>query len=363
MNKPASPWWQVFTEAIDKLPPAEQAHRLAGLALQMRARHENDDAARQALRAWQLARETGAGVPEIVRRALAAVTPHYHAQISTDPARLAAWQAALTDRLRPGMLALEVGTGSGVLAMLAARAGAEVVSCESDPVLAALAQESVRHNGLADRVRIVGKPVQALAIPRDLPRPADLLLLDLFSDDLFAFKPFEAVRQAARLLRAGATVVPMRASLEGALAEFGRWHRLVPDKAAGLDLTPLADIAPMRAKIDATDPDLTLRSPAQPLVVARLPDDMPAITGSAERTLISDGGPVNGIAVWLRLEVAPGHVLEARPGQAPRGFYAKPMFFALREPLATVPGQPCLVRAAWEDRQVAVSLAAPERGR
>ena len=363
MNKPAPPWWQVFTEAIDKLPPAEQAHRLAGLALQMRARHETAAAAQQALRAWHVARNTGSEVPEIVRRALAAVTPRYHAQISTDPVRLAAWQAALADCLRPGMLALEIGSGSGILAMLAARAGAEVVSCESNPVLAAVAQEIVRSNGLAGRIRIVGKPVETLAIPGDLPRPADLLLLDLFSDDLFAFKPFEAVRQARQLMRPDAIVVPMRASLEGALAEFGRWRRLVPDKAAGLDLTPLADIAPMRAAIDAADPDLVLRSPAQSLVAATLPDDMPPQSGSAARTLISDGGPVNGIVTWLRLELAPGHVLEARPGQAPRGFYARPTFFALRESLATVPGQPCPVRAAWDDRQLAVSLGAPERGR
>jgi protein arginine N-methyltransferase 7 len=277
-------------------------------------------------------------------------------QISTDATRIAAWAAALADLVQPGMLALEVGAGSGILAMLAARAGADVVSCENDDVLAAIAEEIVRHNGLAEQIRIVSKSVADLRVPDDLSRPADLLLLDLFGDSLFNFKPFDAIRIARRLLRPGAVIVPMRVSLIAALADFRRWGRVVPGQVAGFDLGPLVNLASLRHSLDATDPDLLLRSTAEPIVSAVPPDDMPAPSGQSDRILVSNGGPVNGVAIWLRLELAPGHVLEARPGLAPAGFYARPSFFAFKDQLETTPGQRHSIGVVWKDDERSVGL-------
>lgn len=77
---------------------------------------------------------------------------------------------------------------------------------------------------------------------------------------------------------------------------------------------------------------------------------------AASRILISSGGRINGVAVWLRVELAPGQILEARPGLAPRGFYARPRFFAFRETLETRPGERCSIRFKWDDKWLDVSL-------
>lgn len=345
----------MLVDAIDRLPLTQQASNLSGLAVAMNARGDRSAAKIQALRAWRLAREIGDSKDiDKARVALSAISPGYHIQISTDAMRIAAWQAALTDLLRPGMLVLEVGAGSGILAMLAAQGGADVVSCEEDIVLASIAQEVVRHNGLAGRIRIIGKPVADLRVPEDLPRPADLLLLDVFGDTLFNFNPFKTVREASRLLRPGAITVPMHVSLLAALSDFRRWRRVVPGRVAGFDLGPLLDLASMQLNLDAADPDLLLRSTAEPMVSAALPDDLPAPNGVSERMLVSDGGPVNGVALWLRIELARGHVLEARPGVTPVGFYAKPQFFAFREPFDTMPGQACSIRLEWMGKQLSI---------
>ncbi|SIS66863.1 50S ribosomal protein L11 methyltransferase [Alicyclobacillus vulcanalis] len=61
----------------------------------------------------------------------------------------------LVDIVRPGMHVLDVGTGTGVLAMTAAVAGAErVVAVDIDPVAVSAAKENVRMNGLAQRVEV-----------------------------------------------------------------------------------------------------------------------------------------------------------------------------------------------------------------
>jgi type II protein arginine methyltransferase len=355
-GKSTSTWWQVFVDAIDALPRNEQATALANLAVMLARRRERNAAAMVALRAWRQAREDGEDTTnETVRQALSAVTPGYHTKIATDAARIAAWQAALADVVRPGMLALEIGAGSGILAMLAARAGAQVVSCEKSPVLAAVAEATIRLNGLSGRVRIVGKSVENLHVPADLPRPADMLMLDLFADRLFDFRPFEVIRSASRLLRPGAVTVPNRVSLDGALANFRRWFRMVPGRVANFDLSVLADFSSMLVNLEPGDPDLSLCSPAETMISAALPTDLPAASGTSEITFVSSGGPVNGIALWLRLELAPGHVLEAKPSVAPRGFYARPVFCAFRQTLNTLPGQQCPVRLRWTGRSLSVS--------
>jgi protein arginine N-methyltransferase 7 len=356
-DKSATAWWQVFVDAIDALPLNEQATALANLAVMLARRRERNAAAMVALRAWRQARENGEDHTDAtIRKALSAVTPGYHTQIATDAARIAAWQAALADVVRPGMLALEIGAGSGILAMLAARAGAEVVSCEKNPVLAAIAEETIRLNGMSGQVRIVGKSVENLHVPADLPRLADVLMLDLFANRLFDFHPFEVIRSAGRLLRPGAVIVPKRVSLEGALANFRRWFRMVPGRVSNFDLSVLADFSSMLANLDPGDPDLSLCSGTETMVSATLPADLPAESGASERTFVSSGGPVNGIALWLRLELAPGHVLEAKPSVAPRGFYASPVFCAFHETLDTLAGQHYSVRLRWKGGSFSVCL-------
>ena len=349
MAQSATPWWQVFVDTIERMPRGQQAERFAALSIELSSRNESAAAAAQALRAWQAARESGAPSAAVVE-ALAAVTPRFHAQISTDPLRIATWNAALAAVVKPGMLALEVGTGSGVIAMLAARSGAMVVSCEIDRVIATVAEAIVQHNGLTERIRIIGKPVEDLHVPQDLSRPADLLMLDVFGDNLFDFKPFQIVRTARTMLRRDAICMPARVSLEAALVDFQYWPRIVPGSVAGLDISLLGDVTSRRMPF--AHGDATLRSAQHTMVDATLPETLPPEEGTAQQTLVSNGGIVNGVAIWLRLELAPGHVLEAHPQTAPANFYAKPRFNAFRQALDTRPGQTITISLKWKGKRL-----------
>jgi ribosomal protein L11 methyltransferase len=63
---------------------------------------------------------------------------------------------ALEERIEPGMCVLDLGTGSGILALAAAKLGAAVVlAVDTDPVAVTAAQENVQRNGVAERVTVI----------------------------------------------------------------------------------------------------------------------------------------------------------------------------------------------------------------
>lgn len=78
----------------------------------------------------------------------------YHRMMLEDLTKMDAYARAVREVVRPGDIVLDVGAGTGVLSMLAARAGAaRVHAVESMPV-AELATELVAANGLADLVQV-----------------------------------------------------------------------------------------------------------------------------------------------------------------------------------------------------------------
>jgi ribosomal protein L11 methyltransferase len=87
---------------------------------------------------------------------------------------------ALTRHVRGGETVLDVGAGSGILAIAAVRLGARrAVGVDTDPVACRVARENVRRNGVARRVRIVDGDLAA-----SRTRPAAVLVANLTAKDL-----------------------------------------------------------------------------------------------------------------------------------------------------------------------------------
>lgn len=96
-------------------------------------------------------RRKGVEVPALGAR----VHPHYgvYAPVRGEYVELVA--AALGERPVTGRRALDVGTGTGVLAFVLARAGARVVATDVEPRAVACARENAERLGLAGAVEVV----------------------------------------------------------------------------------------------------------------------------------------------------------------------------------------------------------------
>jgi ribosomal protein L11 methyltransferase len=114
----------------------------------------------------------------------------------------------LEQRLPPRAAVLDVGTGSGILAIAAAKLGASRVrAIDTDPLAVAVARENVTHNGVAS---IVG--VQEGDLLAGVQETADVVVANLTADIHLIFLPTVPPRLAPGGIVAASGITESRAA-------------------------------------------------------------------------------------------------------------------------------------------------------
>lgn len=293
-------------------------------------------------------------VLDTVRFGLAAGVSPWHARMLNDEPRNLCYTQALERAVRPGMQVLEIGSGAGLMAMIAARAGARVYTCEANSIVAAAAARIAALNGLAERITVIAKPSKDLRIGEDLPGPSDLLMSELFDDTLFGEDVVAILQDAKRLLKPGAAVLPRFAELRCALVEQPLGPLQQPlGSIQGFDLSPFNLLASAR-KLRVNGKTAILRS--EP--VAALEMDFEASPfGPARQTvgLPSLGGRVDAFAQWLRIDFGGGIMLENNPFEASGSHWAAPLY-PFPRPIETAAGEVIGMKAQAMGKRLTLSL-------
>lgn len=328
------------------------------------AKGKFDDAVRLGIEAVEAAPED-IQVRDMVAAALGRSVQSWHVPMLQDEPRNRCYRQALERAIRPGMRVLEIGTGAGFLSLVAARAGAEVFTCEVNPVVAAVARVVAERNGLADRIHVISKVSSALEIGIDLPERADLFMSELFDDTLFGDGLVEYIADAKRrLLIEGAPIVPARAELRCALVEIPAAGSHKPlGMVEGFDMTALNVAAPrlsgrMRARKAKAEP----RSKPVSSLFLDFDNERFENVIRDEVALSSFGGTVNGLAQWIRFDFGGGIVFENDPfGGGATSHWGAPLT-PFVEDRRTEPGEIVTVAVLRVGREVFYRPRAPQPG-
>lgn len=234
----------------------------------------------------------------------------YHRRLLEDGHRLTAYERALRLVVRPGDVVLDIGAGTGILALLAARLGAARVHAVESMPIAAAARALARANGLGDRVVVHQADLRAMAPVEPVDVAVGDFLGAFLADDLM----LEAAAAAARWLKPGGRTIP--ASVELFLAPVGDFSFPAVDFAAapalGVTLAPLRAAALAQCYRAALEPRALFAAPSRYLRWEPLAAP-PSFDGELEYRL-ERAGRLRGLAGWFRAELADGVVLSTEPG-------------------------------------------------
>lgn len=162
----------------------------------------------------------------------------------SDRWRTDAFASAIAEAVHPGDVVLDVGTGTGILAMLCARAGAARVYGIDASEMAQTAANLVKANGLSEQIKILRGPAEELR----LDEPVDLVVSEWLGHFAFVENMLDDVIAARDAnLKAGGRMLPAGVDLRLAPVDDpylyfrdgpGYWRRSVH----GLDLSSLESL-------------------------------------------------------------------------------------------------------------------------
>ena len=238
-----------------------------------------------------------------------------HRLYLSDSVRLDTFARAVAATVRPGDVVVDLGTGTGLLALMACRAGARHVYAIELSGMVEIARALAAANGFSDRVTFLHQHSRDV----QLPEPADVLLADLVGGMGFEAGLFPTYDDARRFLKRGARTVPRALTLSAApveapdlFSEVQFWSR----GFAGFNSEPVLKWACNTGYPRLLEPSAVLSS--QSVSTVTDPVGGARLIRLQGRSTIERDGTIHGIGCWFDAELAPGVRLSNAPGAAIR---------------------------------------------
>ena len=255
-----------------------------------------------------------------------------HRQYLADAVRVSAFRQAIDEVVTPGDVVLDLGAGTGILGLMACRAGAKRVYAVDEGPIIGLAREIAWANGFQDRIT----HIKGLSTRVELPERVDVVLADQvgrFGLESGILEYFADSR--ARFLKPDGVMIPGEIGLVVAPVECGElfgqvdfWGRT----PAGYDFRPALAIAANTGYPARFDPAHLLGAPARAISV-RLSTASTAALGAEVVLVAARPGALHGIGGWFEAQLSPGVTLTNSP-LAARPIFRRQVFFPIARPVA-----------------------------
>ncbi len=284
-----------------------------------------------------------------------------HREYLSDPHRVEAFRRALEEVVRPGDVVLDLGSGTGILGLLACRAGAGRVYAVEEGGIIELAREVAAASGFADRIVFV----PGLSTRVELPERVDLVVTDQIGHFGFEAGLVEYLSDVTfRFLKPGGTLVPGRIDLHVAPTESADVRARVDfwsSSPAGFDYRPARSIAVNTGYPIQLESSALLATPAH-VATFDFGTDIPSRVSGEGRFEVRREGRLDGIGGWFSAPLSRGVELTNSPG-APHRIARRNVFLPLEEAVPVRPGDEVALRLAIVPRSGIVHWSVEAAGR
>lgn len=225
-----------------------------------------------------------------------------HEALLMDEVRNRAFAEALTRHVTADSAVLDIGSGTGLWAILAAKLGARrVVAIERDGLMCGVIRTLCRENGVADSVEVIHGEARTVGLPREF----DIVVSEtvghmIFDEDIVSLM----IDARQRFLKPGGILIPEQVALIAApvhlAAPAAPWPvgiALNYQSFQSLALNrPLAFLDKSRFEFLAQPRELV----ASDLGLVETPPDLSGLSASWD---LANSRPLDGIAVWVEMRL------------------------------------------------------------
>lgn len=259
-----------------------------------------------------------------------------HRQYLEDRARVSAFRRAINETVQPGDVVLDLGCGTGILGLLASKAGARRVYSVDEGGMAELAREIGRANRVDDKVIVI----KGLSTRINLPEPVDVVVADQIGRFGFEAGVLEYFGDARRrLLKPGGRAVPCGIDLWVAPIEHGPQWRNVDfwrRRRGGMSFEPARAIAHNTGYPVHLQRRHLLGDPVQGASIDALAHGAGPIAFTRPID-VTRPGTLHGIGGWFTAQLSPNVSMSNSPLDEHR-IRRRNVFFPIARPVDVSPG-------------------------
>ncbi|XP_066504878.1 protein arginine N-methyltransferase 7 [Hoplias malabaricus] len=243
------------------------------------------------------------------------------------------------------VIVLDIGTGTGLLSMMAVTAGADF--CYSVEVFKPMAEAAaciIKKNSFSEKIKVINKHSTEVTVgpDGDMQEKANILVTELFDTELIGEGALPSYEHAhLHLMQAGCEAVPHRATVYAQLVESEQlwsWTQIRPIQVDGHVLLPPAAVGqcpgvPAVCDIQLSQVPPTAFTPIGPLCTMFSVDFSRPVSSAARsytcRFVVKAGGRAQVVLSWWDLDMDPSGSIVC--SMAPSWTYSDPQEYPWRD--------------------------------